>query len=233
MDWLKRLLPKPSEKSGGFLVPTQRTALNLSGIDLRSGVVTLKTGEVRCFLRLTGFTVHHRSEGEAMAWLQGYARALNTLPGNAVLIVRSRPGGLDRSVRQIAQQTHALATREPAALARLAEDQQAHMERMHLETRLTTQYAALHSPKGNVRALLDAAQRVKTHLQTAGMGAELVTDRALAQALADDWRPTGPAGFHQEIIFPQDSRSVMAVLKYAPRDTHVSATPGRTVDEAA
>ena len=93
MDWLKRVFgvgrltgePK-GQNAGRVLAPasTQRTQLGLKEVDLPRGVVTLRSGEVRCFLKVTGFSAHQRSREDAAAWLQGYARALNTLPGNAV-----------------------------------------------------------------------------------------------------------------------------------------------------
>lgn len=225
LDTAKRWLSRPpKESTGGLVVPTQRTALNLREIRLRDGVVVLRTGEARAFLRVTGFTAHHKSEADCLVFLQRYAAALNTLPGNAVLIVRSRPGGLDRSVRQIEAQTLAL-HKTGSALAPLAADQLAHARRTHESgvTRRTDQYVALHSPKGNTARLLAAAETVRAHLAGAGCAAELVTDRDLAHTLAEDWRPEMPAGFHQEILFPQDSNTVLAVIQYAPRNTHVAA----------
>ena len=119
MDWLKRLFgvgrltgePK-GQNAGRALAPAsvQRTQLGLKAVDLARGVVTLRTGEVRCFMALTGYTAHHRSAADARAWLQGYARVLNSLPGNAVLIVRSKPGGTRR-------QRRAAGRRSPSASA--------------------------------------------------------------------------------------------------------------------
>ena len=76
MDWLKRLFgvgrltgePK-AHTAGRVLAPAsvQRTQLGLKEVDLPRGVVTLRTGEVRCFLKVTGFTAHHRSADTARA----------------------------------------------------------------------------------------------------------------------------------------------------------------------
>ena len=92
-------------------------------------MVTVRGGEAPCFLKITGYSAHLRSADDTRAWLQGYARALNTLPGNAVLIVRSRPGGLQGHIERQRAQTAALAEREPgSALARLSADQLAHAD---------------------------------------------------------------------------------------------------------
>ena len=124
MDWLKRvfgvgrLKGVPREQTAGrVLAPasTQRTQLGLKEVDLPRGVVTLRSGEVRAFLRVTGFSAHHRSAADARAWLQGYARALNTLPGNAVLIVRSRSGGLEGHIARQRAQTAAVAKPAPGS----------------------------------------------------------------------------------------------------------------------
>jgi hypothetical protein len=228
LDKLKKYLPAPKQPAttGGLIASTQRSALGVTKIDLRPGVVTLRTGEARCFLRVTGFTVHHRSEADAYAWLQGYAQALNTLPGNAVLISRSRPGGLGAHVRALqAVQAATLAhAANGTALTPLVRDQLALARQAHEsgETRETAQYVALHSPKGDQGRLLAAAASAVRHLAAAGVAAEPVTDRALAAALADDWNPKVPPDFTLEFTFPADSRSLLGTLRYAPKDTHVS-----------
>ena len=227
---LKRYLPdrKQPAPTGGLIASTQRSSLGIAKIDLRPGVVTLRSGEVRCFLRVSGFTAHHRSEADAFAWLQGYAQALNTLPGNAVLICRSKPGGLGGHIRTL--QASALAhAANGTALTPLVRDQLALARQAHAsgETRETVQYVALHSPKGDTERLLNAAASVVRHLATAKVAAEPVTDRALVAALADDWNPAVPPDFALEFTFPADSRSLLGTLRYAPKDTHVARERAR------
>jgi hypothetical protein len=230
LDTLKRYLPdrKQPAPTGGLIASTQRSALGIAKIDLRPGVVTLRSGEVRCFLRVSGYTAHHRSEADAFAWLQGYAQALNTLPGNAVLICRSKPGGLGGHIRTL--QASALAhAANGTALTPLVRDQLALARQAHAsgETRETVQYVALHSPKGDTERLLNAAASVVRHLATAKVAAEPVTDRALVAALADDWNPAVPPDFALEFTFPADSRSLLGTLRYAPKDTHVARERAR------
>ncbi len=231
MDWLKRLVgvgrlqgePK-GHTAGRVLGPAsvQRTQLGLREVDPPRGVVVLRDGEVRCFLRVAGYAAHLRSPEAVRAWLQGYARVLNTLPGNAVLFVRSRPGGLERHVGRQRAQTAALAKASPGgALARLAADQLAHARRLQATgaVRQTEAYVALRSPRGDVPRLLAAATAVREHLAGARVMAELVTDQELLDALAFAWHPgvTNPLAAHtwtQE--WPGPDGRVAAVLSYWP-----------------
>ncbi len=238
MDWLRhifgvgRLKREPGDQNAGRVLSpasVQRTQLGLKEVDLPRGVVTLRSGEARAFLRVTGYSAHVRSEAQARAWLQGYARALNTLPGNAVLLVRSRPGGLEGHLDRQRAQTARLAEQEPGgALARLAADQLAHAR--HLQdtgqVRQTDQYVALHSPKGDVGRLLSAVGACRRHLETASVRAELVTDRALLDALAAGWHPNPgawPETFTQDFgwQFPATGKVYTATLRYAPKDAQV------------
>lgn len=244
MDWLKGLLsvgrlrrPPAEQNAGRVLAPAsvQRTQLGLREVDLPRGVVTLRTGEVRCFLTVTGFSAHQRSREEATAWLQGYARALNTLPGNAVLIARSRPGGLQGHLARQRAQTAALAEAAPGgALARLAADQLAHARHLQAsgQVRQTDQYVALHSPRGDVARLLAAAGACRRHLAAAGVRAELVTDARLGEHLAASWHPQAgtPEGFFQDIEWPKGSGEVLGVLDYSPGQARI--TRPRWADEA-
>jgi hypothetical protein len=236
MDWLKRVFgvgrlkgePK-TQNAGRVLAPasTQRTQLGLKEVDLPRGVVTLRSGEVRCFLKVTGFAAHHRSAADARAWLQGYARALNTLPGNAVLIVRARDGGLrEYLARQRAQTANLAKTAPGSALAKLSADQLAHARRLEAtgQVRQTDQFLALHSPKGSTDRLLGAAEACRRQLEAAGVRAQLVTDKRMAAALADGWHPETGATEHAylDIEFPKGSGEVVGVLNYAPRNARVT-----------
>lgn len=234
MDWLKRLFgvgrltgePK-GQNAGGVLAPAsvQRTQLGLKEVDLPRGVVTLRSGEVRCFLRVTGFAAHQRSAETARAWLQGYARALNTLPGNAVLIARSKDGGLEGHIARQRAQTAAMAKASPgSALARLSADQLSHARHLQAsgQVRDTVSYLALHSPKGNVERLLSAAEACRRHLAAAQVRAELVTDTRLASALAADWHPDAAEPSVVALEFPKDSGWVVGVLNYTPKRATVT-----------
>jgi hypothetical protein len=235
VDWLKRLLSwgrltgEPKEHTAGkVLAPAsvQRTQLGLKEVNLSRGVVKMRTGEVRAFLRVTGYTAHHRSAEECRAWLQGYARALNTLPGNAVFIVRSRPGGLDQHIATQRAQTAALAEASPgSALARLAADQLTHARQLQAsgQVRQTDSYVVLHSPKGNVDRLLAAAEACRRHLAAAGVRAALVTDKRLGEALAATWS-SAPNDWEvavQQFEFPARSGRAVATLNYAPGKARV------------
>jgi hypothetical protein len=174
---------------------------------------------------VTGFAAHQRSAETARAWLQGYVRALNTLPGNAVLIVRSRAGGLEPHLARQRSQASALAAAAPgSALARLAADQLGHARHLQAtgQVRDTVSYIALHSPKGNVDRLLSAAEACRGHLAAAQVRAELVTDRRLAAALAGDWHPeAGAETARVELEFPRGSGDVVGVLDYLPKNARV------------
>jgi hypothetical protein len=240
MNWLNnqlkrvlsigRLTGEPKDQNAGkVLAPAsvQRTQLGLREVDLPRGVVILRSGEARAFLKVAGFTAHQRSQQEARAWLQGYARALNTLPGNAVLIARSFPGGLGEHINKQRAQTAALARKAPgSALARLAADQLAHARQLEAsgQVRQTDCYLAVHSPKGDVTRLLAAAEACRRHLHAAGVRAELVKDGALASALADGWHPERGATENVVQHFGWDVRgdTYLATLNYAPGNARVT-----------
>lgn len=240
MDWLKRVFswgrltgePK-GQNAGRALAPAsvQRTQLGLKEVDLPRGVVAMRTGEVRCFLEVKGYAAHARSPEEVRAWLQGYARVLNTLPGNAVMVLRSRPGGLEGHIAQQRAQTAALAKTEPGgALARLSADQLAHARRLQEtgQTRRTDQYVVLHSPKGDSARLLAAARACREQLEGVRVMAELVTDRALLDALASSWHPgsTSPGASQSWAQdWPDASGRTVAVLSYWPKHAAVLDPP--------
>lgn len=215
--------------AGRVLAPAsvQRTQLGVKEVDLPRGVVKLRSGEVRCFLRVSGFSAHTRSAADVRSWLQDYARCLNTLPGNAVLLVRSRAGGLVQHIDRQRVQTAALVVSAPGSgLAKLAADQLMHARQLAETgaTRETAQYVALHSPKGDTTRLLDAARACRDQLQAIGVRAELVTDRTLGDALTVSWRPeTGTReGWTQDFEWPAGSGDVLAVLSYSPGDAKVT-----------
>jgi hypothetical protein len=237
VDWLKRvfgvgrLTGAPRDQSAGrVLAPasTQRTQLGLKEVDAPRGVAVTRDGAARCFLRVTGHAVQLSGPEEARRWLQGYARVLNTLPGNAVLITRSRPGGLATHIARQRAQTAALAEREPGgALARLSADQLAHARTLEQtgQTRQTDQYVALHSPKGDVPRLLAAAGACQRHLAAAGAGAELVTDRALLDHLAASWTPSVTESAVADFRWPPEGK-VFGVLYYRPKAARVTDPEG-------
>jgi hypothetical protein len=240
MDWLKGLLSlgrlkgRPKEQTAGRVLgpaSVQRTQLGLKEVDLPRGVVKLRSGEVRCFLKVTGYTAHHRSAEDARAWLQGYARALNTLPGNAVLLVRSKPGGLEGHIARQRAQTAALAKQAPGGpLARLSADQLAHARRLQDtgQVRDTVSYVALHSPRGDVARLLSAAEACRRHLRAAGIRAERVTDTRLGAALAADWHPEAgeeTAWVAMGFTFPGRRGEPVGVIDYAPKRARVVDPP--------
>ena len=87
MGLLAKLFNRPDREPTTALAVSSRQTTNLTRVDLRRGVVTLRSGEARCFLRITGFTAHHRDEAAALEWLQGL------LPGHAVSTCGAWPRG--------------------------------------------------------------------------------------------------------------------------------------------
>lgn len=205
-----RLGKPPKRHTAGRLLPpasVQRSQLGLSHVDLPAGVVTVRGGEVRCLLKLSGFPLHARSGAEARAFLGRFAQALNALPPSAAWLVRARPADPAPEPRRPpgtpgTPGTALVAGTPAAALARLAADQLAHYRRQAVAgaTRQTSSYVAFRHRKGDVGRLLRDAATAATHLRAAGLTAELVTDRALAAALADSWRP--PATEHLAVRLP-------------------------------
>jgi hypothetical protein len=240
MDLLARLFaigrlgrPPKDQTAGRFRPPAsvQRSQLGLSAVDLPSGVVTVRGGEVRCLLTLSGFPLHSRSGAEARAFLARFAQALNALPPEAAWLVRSRPGGgpPPERPRPAGTARAAVGARTPGAarapLARLAADQLAHARRLAAEgtTRQTASYVVLRERRGNVRALLQHAAAAAGHLRAAGLAAELVTDRQLAHALAASWRPstehvwlgfTWPGGGEATLVYDEGNG---ATVRHGPK----------------
>jgi hypothetical protein len=170
----------------------QRTQLGLREVDLVTGVVTLKDGEVRALVAVSGVPVHHSSQEGARAFLQRWAHAINAFPASTACFMRSRAGVVESYLRGQRDQTAALAQREPgSALARLSADQLAHVRRMAEagDFRVTENYVGVRNHGGDRAQLLRDVQAVEGHLRAAGLQAELVTDRLLAEALAAAWNP--------------------------------------------
>jgi hypothetical protein len=184
-----RLARAPKAQTAGRMLPpasVQRSQLGLSMVDVLNGVVTVRGGEVRCLVSLSGFPLHRAGPREAAAFLAGFARALNALPAGAAWIVRSRPGGLYGHITKQEQWGPG-----STALARLRHAQLAHARSQELTgaVRETTNYVVFRHPKGDVRALLTDAAAAIGQLRAAGLRAELVTEKRLAEALAVSWHP--------------------------------------------
>src|SRR5688572_13839660 len=106
--------------------------------------------------------------------------------------MRSRAGVVESYLRGQRDQTAALAQREPgSALARLSADQLAHVRQLAEagDVRVTENYVGVRNHGGDRARLLRDVQAVEGHLRAAGLQADLVTDRLLAEALAASWNP--------------------------------------------
>lgn len=230
MGWLQRLFSigrlkrePPQQNAGRFLPPAsvQRTHLGLAEVDPPAGVVTLRGGEVRAVVAVSGVPVHHRGQEAARAFLTGWAAAINAMPPDTAWLVRSRAGVVATYLREQRDQAAALAQREPgSALARLAADQLAHLRTMgdRGDLHRTDNFVAVRHPRGDVTALLQAAQAVQGHLRAAGLRAELLRDRQLAEAIAASWLPDVP-----ELWSPQESGGWR--LNVRGRAAHVAPAP--------
>jgi hypothetical protein len=184
----------PLDRTSGVLPPAsvQRAQLGLREVDLVTGVVTLKDGEVRAIIAISGVPVHHSSQEAARVFLAGWAQAINAFPASTACFMRSRAGVVERYLREQRDQTAALAQREPgSALARLSADQLAHVRQMAEagDFRVTENYVGVRNHGGDRHQLMRDVQAVEGHLRAAGLYAELVTDRLLAEALASSWNP--------------------------------------------
>ncbi len=190
--------------AGRALAPqsVQRHALSLREVDLPAGILTLRNGELRAILEVSGVPVHHASQQAAHAFLQGWARAVQAGPAEATWLMRSRPGVLASYLRERRDQAAALATRAPgSALALLAADQLANLRALGAsgDVRETRPYVALRSPSGNRAALLANIDATQRHLAAAGLRATLVRDRRLAEAIAWSWRPEVPETWDYDV----------------------------------
>jgi hypothetical protein len=194
--WLQRrgrLAPAPKGHTGRAVPGSvQRAHLALKDVDLPAGVVTLRTGEVQAILSVSGAPLHHRDPQDALAFLEGWAAALNAMPADVTLLARDRPGGLGGYVAEKATARHALAKRAPGTgLARLATDQLGHALRLMREGRARDGicWLAVRDARGDVRALLERATQAANRLRAAGLTVEPLRDRGLATAISDSWRP--------------------------------------------
>jgi hypothetical protein len=128
-------------------------------------------------------------DDEVEGFLHRWAACLNALPAGVHFHTRNRPGGLEGYAAEKRSAATALATRGETALARLAEDQAAHAERLTDEGRVreAEQYAVV---RGRTAAeLATRCRQVQRLLDRAGLPATRVRDRDLADAVARQWRP--------------------------------------------
>lgn len=222
-----RLARPPKDQCAGRVLPpasVQRSHLGLRAVDLPGGVVTLRSGAVVALLRVTGVTLHQRSEADALRFLERWAAALNALPPSAAWLVRSRPGGLDADIRQRRTQAAALAARHGtgSGLARLAADQLTHLEGMQRNgtVRQTDNYVALRNARGDVAALLADAAKARGLLEGAGVRVAAVTDGELARAIAESWNPA----LREQVFLGARDQAARAYIDYWPG--HATVRPG-------
>lgn len=200
----------PAQTAGRVLAPAsvQRTQLGLRAIDPQTGIVTLRNGEVRAVLEVSGVPVHHRSNDDARRFLTGWAEALNALPEDAVYLMRSRPGGLDADITERYQRSTALAAGRGAGLARLQQDQLAHLRALQQRgaVRQGNGYVALRAR--DAAALLSVAAAARSHLERAGLTVLPLRDLALVRAIAESWKPESTQHWYYQ--------AGTTVLNYAP-----------------
>jgi hypothetical protein len=171
---------------GGQPGATQRDALALRGVG--RDAVTLAGGELRAVFRVPGVPLHAMPDEEVEGFLGRWAACLNALPAGVHFLTRSRSGGLEGYAEQKRATATALATRGEAALARLAEDQAAHAERLMAGggVRQDEHYAVV---RGRTEAqLATRCRQLQRLMDRAGLPAARVRDRALVEALARQWR---------------------------------------------
>lgn len=187
-----RLAKNPPRHTAGRLVgpaSVQRTQLGLREIDAESGVVTLRTGECRVVLTVSSVPLHHKSQDEARAFLTRWAAALNSLPSEAVWLMRSRPGGLEPALETRRARSTELARTSPGTgLARLVADQVAHLARLQ-DTGTARRNAGYVVVRGTRAAVLDAAEAARSGLARAGLTATILRNAGLARAIAESWQP--------------------------------------------
>jgi len=231
--------PPPGHVGGAGNLPAsvQRSQMGLRAIDRQRGVVTLDSGEVRAFLRVSGVPLHHRSPEAAHAFLVSWAQALNALPLGVTLLVRSRPGGLRRYLQAKHRRAAELTARSEhtgsTALATLAADQLAHAARLNQEqTRQTDCYLACRARTGDVAALLADVVRSRHLLEPLGLRCELVTQEALLTVLSESWQPPRPerwlvaqAGGERLVSYQGPGGSVVEPVPTPPMPKAVPGVP--------
>ncbi len=186
-------LDPPSHTAGRLLPPAsvQRTQLGLRSVDPQSGVLVLRNGEARAVFTVSGVPVHHQSAGEARRFLTRWAQALNQLPEDAVYLLRSRPGGLERDLAERTERSTALATKKGGGLAVLQADQLTHLRALNTSGRVrqNSGYVILREPSGKSAPLLATALRARSLLEGAGLTVALLRDMALVRTIAESWQP--------------------------------------------
>jgi len=189
--WGRLRIDPPKQTAGRLVGPAsvQRTQLGLRSIDPRSGIITLRNGEARAVLAVSGIPLQHASPQDAEAFLVRWAAALNALPADAIYRMRSMPGGLDPDIWRRRTQSTALAATAPGTgVAKLADDQLAHLVQLNSNgtTRLNTGEVVV---RGTPATILNTAGQAQAALRKAGLKATLLTDEPLVWALAASWKP--------------------------------------------
>jgi hypothetical protein len=220
VDWLSsllslgRVLGRKRDRTGGrFLPPApfRRAHLEIGDVDFRAGAVRLLSGEWRAVGKVTGsYPTRMRGADEVLAFLRGYAAALNALPASVVLLSRSRPGGLERYAAE--RRVRRTDPGTPAPLARLLADQERRaVERMREgAVRQTDQWLVVRAKTAEeAGALLD---RVARQLGRAGVDVSRVTNRELVRAIAESWSLRTVEHFVHDFTGPRGD--VVASLVY-------------------
>lgn len=216
MDWLSRLLSfgrvgrREPERSGGFmLASTQRAHLDLKATAFEAGCVQLITGQWRCVSTVTGWPLHARDAGEALAFLSQIATALNTAPTDFVLLARSYPGGLEDYATDRRVRSHA-----GGPLAKVMRDQAQHAQRQMLAGRYRKNGHFLITSGKTQREASDRMGDIRSTLKEAGVETALCAE-GLAGHITNSWRPDFVEHFSLDFNGPDGE--TLAVLAYSPK----------------
>lgn len=211
---LGRLLPAPQGDRGGhFLLPAgaQRAHLDLKSYDAPTGCVQTSDNQWRCVAEVTGYPLHARSEADATAVISRIVVALNALPGKLVMLSRSVPGGLEKYV--IERKARAQSG-EAGPMRRLLEDQSRHALARMDQGRYRTTQQFLCTAGGSAREAQQLMLDTIDRLSVANTTARIVTSNALAQYIAESWRPASVEHFVLDFNGPDGD--VLASLAYSP-----------------